>query len=95
MVILVICLYLVPVGIKYAASAADDFQMNADSFGSMKPWAVGLTMIVVVLVCKFCFTSMPSNAAMLIGIVASYILAFILGMVTFGEVANASWIVGL
>ena len=36
LVILAIGLYLIPVGIKYAAGGAADFQMNADSFGSLK-----------------------------------------------------------
>ncbi len=95
LVILAIGLYLIPVGIKYAAGGAADFQMNADSFGSMKHWAVALTVIIVALVCKFRTTGMLSNAAILIGIVAGYILAFILGMVSFGGVAKASWIIGL
>ena len=95
LVILAIGLYLIPVGIKYAAGGAADFQMNADSFGSMKHWAVALTVIVVALVCKFRTTGMLSNAAILIGIVAGYILAFFLGMVSFGGVAKASWIIGL
>ena len=90
LVILAIGLYLIPVGIKYAAGGAADFQMNADSFGSMKHWSVALTVIVVALVCKFRTTGMLSNAAILIGIVAGYILAFILGMVSFGGVAKAS-----
>ena len=53
LVILAIGLYLIPVGIKYAAGGAADFQMAADSFGSLKHWSVALTVIIVALVVKF------------------------------------------
>ena len=95
MVILAIGLYLIPVGIKYAAGGAADFQMAADSFGSLKHWSVALTVIVVSLVIKFRTNGILSNASILIGLVAGYVLAYMLGMVSFGGVAKASWITGL
>ena len=95
LVILAIGLYLIPVGIKYAAGGAADFQMAADSFGSLKHWSVALTVIVVSLVVKFKTNGILSNASILIGLVAGYVLAYMLGMVSFGGVANASWITGL
>ena len=95
LVILAIGLYLIPVGIKYAAGGAADFQMTADSFGSLKHWSVALSVILVALVVKFRTNGILSNAAILIGLLAGYILAFLLGMVSFGGVVNASWITGL
>ena len=95
LVILAIGLYLIPVGIKYAAGGAADFQMAADSFGSLKHWSVALTVIVVSLVIKFRTNGILSNASILIGLVAGYVLAYMLGMVSFGGVAKASWITGL
>ena len=95
LVILAIGLYLIPVGIKYAAGGAADFQMAADSFGSLKHWSVALTVILVTLVVKFKTNGILSNAAILIGLIAGYILAYLLGMVSFGAVAKASWITGL
>jgi xanthine permease len=95
LVILAIGLYLIPVGIKYAAGGAADFQMNADSFGSLKHWSVALTVIIVALVVKFRTNGILSNAAILIGLIAGYVLAYILGMVSFGAVTKASWITGL
>ena len=95
LVILAIGLYLIPVGIKYAAGGAADFQMNADSFGSLKHWSVALSVILVALVVKFRTNGILSNAAILIGLLAGYILAFLLGMVSFGGVVKASWITGL
>jgi len=86
LVILAIGLYLIPVGIKYAAG---------ESFGSLKHWAVALTVIIVALIVKFKASGTLSSAAILIGLIAGYILAYILGMVSFGGVAKASWITSL
>ncbi|MCO4836476.1 MAG: purine permease [Oceanospirillaceae bacterium] len=95
LVILAIGLYLIPVAIKYAAGGAADFQMNADSFGSLQHWSVALTVIVVSLLVKFKSTGTLSNAAILIGLIAGYALAYFMGMVNFGAVAKASWLTGL
>ena len=95
LVILAIGLYLIPVGIKYAAGGAADFQMAADSFGSLNHWSVALTVILVTLLVKFKTNGILSNAAILIGLISGYVLAYLLGMVSFGAVAKASWIAGL
>jgi len=95
LVILAIGLYLIPVAIKYAAGGAADFQMAAESFGSLKHWSVALTVIVVSLLLKF-FTKGPlSNAAILIGLLAGYALAAVLGMVNFAPVNGAAWITSI
>ncbi|WP_375264748.1 uracil-xanthine permease family protein [Planktotalea sp.] len=95
LVILAIGLYLIPVAIKYAAGGAATFQMEAESFGSLKHWSVALTVIVVSLILKFFTKGILSMAAILIGLLAGYALAFALGMVNFGAVANASWITSI
>lgn len=95
LVILAIGLYLIPVAIKYAAGGAAKFQMEAESFGSMMHWSVALTVVVVALVLKFFTKGLISNAAILIGLIAGYVLAFLMGMVSFGAVANASWITSI
>ena len=92
LVILAIGLYLIPVAIKYAAGGAADFQMAAESFGSLKHWSVALTVIVVSLGVKFFTKGFLSNAGILIGLLAGYVLAFILGMVNFAPVGGAAWI---
>lgn len=90
LVILAIGLYLIPVAIKYAAGGAATFQMEAESFGSLMHWSVALTVVIVALVLKFFTKGIISNAAILIGLVAGYLLAIALGMVNFGAVANAA-----
>jgi xanthine/uracil permease len=86
---------LIPVGIKYAAGGAADFQMAADSFGSLKHWFVALTVIVIALVMTFSTKGILSNAEILAGLLAGYVLAFALGMVSFAAAVKASWIIGL
>lgn len=95
LVILAIGLYLIPVAIKYAAGGAADFQMAAESFGSLKHWSVALTVIIVALGFKFFAKGTLSNAAILIGLIAGYVVALLAGMVNFGPVTNASWITSI
>ncbi len=95
LVILAIGLYLIPVAIKYAAGGAAPFQMEAESFGSLKHWSVALTVVIVALVLKFFTKGLLSSAAILVGLIAGYVLAFLLGLVSFGAVAKASWITGI
>ncbi len=91
LVILAIGLYLIPVAIKYSAGGAAEFQMNAESFGSLMHWSVALTVVVVSLICKFMTKGLVSNAAVLIGLIAGYIVAIFMGMVSFGGVAKSAW----
>ncbi len=91
LVILAIGLYLIPVAIKYSAGGAADFQMAAESFGSLMHWSVALTVVVVSLLCKFMTKGLISNAAVLIGLIAGYIVAMLMGMVNFGGVAKSAW----
>lgn len=95
LVILAIGLYLIPVAIKYAAGGAAKFQMEAESFGSLMHWSVALTVVIVALAVKFFTKGMLSNAAILIGLIAGYIVAFMMGMVNFGAVSKASWITSI
>ena len=95
LVILAIGLYLIPVGIKYAAGGAADFQMAAESFGSLKHWTVALTVIVVALLLKFKTSGTLSNAAILIGLLAGYAVAAMSGMVSLAGFQKASWVTSI
>ena len=92
LVILAIGLYLIPVAIKYAAGGAAPFQMEAESFGSLKHWSVALSVVIVALVLKFFTKGTLSNAAILVGLIVGYLLALVLGMVNFSAVSNAAWV---
>ncbi len=95
LVILAIGLYLIPVGIKYAAGGAADFQMAAESFGSLKHWSVALTVIVVALLIKFKTSGALSNAAILVGLLAGYAVAAMSGMVSLAGFQKASWVTSI
>jgi NCS2 family nucleobase:cation symporter-2 len=91
MVITAIGLYLLPVGIRYAAGGAADFQINNPAWGDLSRWGLAIIVIVVALGFKFFTKGMTSTAAILIGLVAGYLAGIATGAVNFGGVAKASW----
>lgn len=86
LVIISIGLSLLPVGINYFGGGS-----GAADFGSINHLMVGTFVIIVILIAKQ-FKGFINNASILIGIVAGYILAILLGMVDFTQVVEASWI---
>ena len=94
LVILAIGLYLIPVGIKYAAGGAGP-EMGKPSFGSLAHWSAALTVIAVALLVKFRTKGMLSNSAILIGLICGYIVAYLQGLVNFSKVASADWVTSI
>ena len=88
-VVLTIGLALIPIGIKYAAGGVP--LIGKPGFGTIDHWGLALVVIVVTLGLKFFSKGMLSSAAVLIGLVAGYVVAVIFGMVSFGSVAKAGW----
>lgn len=93
MVIMAIGLALLPVGIKYAAGGAAEFQMNAPEWGDFSKWGLALTVIIVALGFKFFTRGIASSAAILLGLIAGYLVGIATGVVNFGGVAKAAWFV--
>ena len=91
MVITAIGLYLLPVGIKYAAGGAADFQMNNPAWGDFSRWGLALVVILVALGFKFFTRGIASSAAILLGLIAGYLFGVATGAVNFGGVAKAAW----
>ena len=91
MVIATIGLYLIPVGIKYAAGGAADFQMNNPAWGDISRWGLALVVIVVALGCKFYTRGLTSSAAVLLGLVAGYVVGIATGAVNFDAIGKAAW----
>lgn len=89
LVILSIGLALIPVGVKYAAGGVA--LMGTPEFGSLLNWSLAATVVLVSLGVKFFVGGFLSSAAVLVGLVAGYLVAIPLGMVDFGRVADASW----
>ncbi|MDZ4186717.1 MAG: nucleobase:cation symporter-2 family protein [Hydrogenophaga sp.] len=89
LIVLMIGLSLVKVGIEYAAGGVP--LKGKPEFGSLLNWSVALVVILVTLMLKFFTRGMLSVAAVLLGLLAGYLYAFMLGMVNFAPVGKASW----
>ena len=88
LVVLMIGLALVKVGILYAAGGVP--AQGKPEFGSLQNWSVALVVIVVTLGIKFFSRGLLSVAAVLIGLIVGYIVAAMLGMVSFANVGKAA-----
>jgi xanthine permease len=89
LIVLMIGLALVKVGVDYAAGGVP--LKGKPEFGSLLNWSIALVVIVVTLILKFFGKGMLSVAAVLIGLFAGYVYAFMLGKVSFVAVGNAAW----
>ena len=87
LVVLMIGLYLIKVGIQYAAGGVP--AMGKPEFGSLQNWTVASVVIVVSLGVKFFTRGIVSAGAVLIGMLAGYLVALSMGMVNFGNIGNA------
>jgi uracil-xanthine permease len=87
LIVLMIGLALVKVGIQYAAGGVPN--MGKPVFGSMAMWIPALVVIIVTMGVKFFTKGFMSVAAVLIGIIAGYIVAYLMGQVNFGNIGRA------
>lgn len=91
LIVLMIGLLLIKVGIEYAAGGAGSFNMSKPTWGSGANWTMAFTVIVVTLGIKFFTKGFLSAAAVLIGLMAGYLVAhFAFGVVDFSKVGFAA-----
>jgi xanthine permease len=88
LVVLMIGLALVKIGIQYAAGGIP--AINKPEYGSLLNWSVALIVIFVTLGLKFFTRGMWSVASVLLGLIAGYLVAMALGMVSFANVGRAA-----
>lgn len=88
LVVTMIGLALVKVGIQYAAGGVP--AIGTPEYGSALNWFVASVVILVTLGLKFFARGMISISAVLLGLIAGYIVAWVFGMVSFGNVGNAA-----
>ncbi len=88
LVVTMIGLALVKVGIQYAAGGVP--AIDQPEYGSLLNWSAALVVILVTLGLKFFTKGMLSVSAVFIGIIAGYLYALMMGMVTF-EGISTSW----
>ncbi|MFT5160384.1 MAG: xanthine permease, partial [Paracoccaceae bacterium] len=91
LIVLMIGLALIKVGIEYAAGGAGAFNMSKPTWGSASNWFQAGIVIVVTLGLKFFTRGMLSVAAVLVGLVVGYIVAYFMGDVTLSSVGRAGW----
>ncbi|MFV2054766.1 uracil-xanthine permease family protein [Aliiroseovarius sp. YM-037] len=82
LVVTMIGLALVKVGIQYAAGGVP--AIGTEEYGSMLNWSAALLVIFVTLGLKFFAKGMLSISAVLLGLIAGYIYALLVGMISFG-----------
>ena len=88
LIVLMIGLALVKVGIQYAAGGVP--KMGKPEFGTAAMWIPALVVIFVTLGFKFFTRGLISVAAVLIGLIAGYIVAYAMGQVNFANVGRAA-----
>lgn len=88
-VVLVIGLSLYDIAIRYMAGSGN---VNAANFGDPINWLVAMVTLVTVLVAAQFGKGVIKLSAIIVGIVVGYLLSLALGMVSFENVANASWV---
>ncbi|WP_417722419.1 uracil-xanthine permease family protein [Salipiger sp.] len=87
LIVLMIGLALLRVGIQYAAGGVP--LMGKPEFGSLAMWLPALVVIFVTLGVKFFTKGLVALSAILVGLIAGYIVALFMGQVRFGNVATA------
>ncbi|PJE27703.1 nucleobase:cation symporter-2, NCS2 family [Pseudooceanicola antarcticus] len=89
LIVLMIGLALLKTGIQYAAGGVP--LVGKPEFGTLAMWFPALVVIVVALALSFFTTGLLSVASVLIGILAGYAVAALMGQVSFGNVGRASF----
>lgn len=90
LIVMMIGLALIKVGIQYAAGGVPAKMNGLPEYGSLLNWSVASVVIIVTLLLKFFTRGLLSVAAVLIGIIAGYIVAYFNGMVDFGNISKAA-----
>lgn len=88
-VVLVIGLSLYDIAIRYMAGSGN---VNASDFGDPINWIVAVVTLLTVLIAAQFGKGVVKLSAIIVGIVVGYLLSLSLGLVSFDNVANASWV---
>jgi xanthine permease len=88
LIVTMIGLALVRVGIQYAAGGVP--AIGTEEYGSLSNWFVASVVIFVTLGLKFFARGMMSISAVLLGLIAGYLVSMAFGMVSFGNVGRAA-----
>ncbi|RXJ72394.1 uracil permease [Veronia nyctiphanis] len=89
LVVTMIGLYLIKVGIQYSAGGVP--AIGTEEYGSLLNWSVAVLVVIVTIAVKFLTRGMTSASAILIGMIAGYVVAWAMGMVSFANVGKAAY----
>ena len=88
LIVTMIGLSLLKVGIQYAAGGVP--AIGTPEYGSLQNWGVASVVIVVTLGLKFFTKGFLSVSSILLGLIAGYVVAYSIGMVSFDNVGRAA-----
>ena len=90
-VVLMIGVSLLKVGFMYAGGGGWLLNNKPEVFGNSNHLIISFTVLIVALWAHQKGKGMVSSASILIGMVAGYIVAMMMGMVNYGKIAGADW----
>ena len=90
-VVLMIGISLLKVGFMYAGGGGWLLNNKPEVFGNSNHLIISFTVLIVALWAHQKGKKMFSSASILIGMIAGYIVAMLMGMVNYGKIADASW----
>jgi NCS2 family nucleobase:cation symporter-2 len=90
-VVLMIGVSLLKVGFMYAGGGGWLLNNKPEVFGNSNHLIISFTVLIVALWANLKGKGMVSSASILIGMVAGYIVAMMMGMVNYGKIAGADW----
>ena len=90
-VVLMIGVSLLKVGFMYAGGGGWLLKNKPEVFGNSNHLIISFTVLIVALWANLKGKGMVSSASILIGMVAGYIVAMMMGMVNYGKIAGADW----
>jgi NCS2 family nucleobase:cation symporter-2 len=90
-VVLMIGISLLKVGFKYAGGGVWLMNNKPEIFANWEHLLIAGTVLIVALLCNIRGKGMVSAASILIGIIAGFVMATLLGEVRFEKIAAAGW----
>ena len=90
-VVLMIGVSLLKVGFMYAGGGGWLLNNKPEIFGNANHLIIAFTVLIVALIAHQKGKGMVSSASILIGMVAGYIVAMLMGMINYGKITSAAW----
>jgi len=90
-VVLMIGISLLKVGFKYAGGGVWLMNNKPELFGNWEHLLIAGTVLIVALLCNLRGKGMVSAASILIGIIAGFVMAALLGEIRWAKIAAADW----